>query len=61
MTSPYSRELLDHVFRCKTCGAPLLMVGCANPDCGNNNTKRLNEYFTHNEIETIKKETNHDN
>ena len=29
----YCGAVLDHVFRCKACGLPLLMFGCGNPGC----------------------------
>jgi len=38
----YNKPILDHVFKCKRCGAPLLMFGCGTYDCSNNYKKITN-------------------
>ena len=38
------RELLNNVFKCKTCSSPLLMFGCANEKCNNSNSKNIKKW-----------------
>ena len=39
-----SRELLNNVFKCKTCNSPLLMFGCANEKCKNSNSNNMKKW-----------------
>lgn len=39
-----SRELMNSVFKCKTCGYPLLMFGCANKKCENSNSNNIKKW-----------------
>jgi len=33
IVAPYHSVILNHVWKCKICGRPLLMDGCGNVDC----------------------------